>query len=312
MTGGLSTEPPFSMKSLNRMKYYLFAALLLCSSGLSAQEDDLLSLLGEEEETTEYVNASFKTNRVITLHSLESTSAGVLDIKISHRFGTLNRGAYELFGLDNATIRIGGDYGVTDRLTVGMGRSSFQKAYDGFLKYKLLRQSTGAKVMPLTFALFASTAVQTMKWQNPDRENYFSSRMYYTFQAIIGRKFSESFSLQLSPTVVHRNLVKTAEQAHDVLALGAAGRIKLTKRVALNAEYIYVLPDQLLPGFRNSLSVGLDIETGGHVFQLHLTNSTSMIEPGFVTRTVENWMDGGIHFGFNVSRVFTVVKPKFE
>lgn len=285
---------------------------MLWAASLHAQDDDLLSLLGEEEETVDYVNAAFKTNRVINLHSLESTSAGVLDIKISHRFGTMNRGAYELFGLDNATIRIGGDYGITDWLTIGVGRSSFQKTYDGFVKYKFLRQSTGAKKMPLTAAFFASTALQTMKWQNPDRENYFSSRLYYTFQMIVGRKFSESFSLQLSPTVVHRNLVKTSAESNDVFALAAAGRIKITKRLALNAEYIYVLPDQLLPGFRNSLSIGFDIETGGHVFQLHFTNSTSMVAPGFVAQTVENWGEGGIHFGFNVSRVFTVVKPKFE
>lgn len=292
---------------------YWFIGLLFLSGALAAQEeDDLLSLLGEDEPTVDYTTASFKTNRVINLHSLESTAAGVLDIKISHRFGTLNRGAYELFGLDNATIRIGGDYGLTDRVTIGLGRSSFQKTYDGFAKYTFLRQSSGAKIMPVTAALFASTAVQTMRWPNPDRENYFSSRMYYTFQLILGRKFSDGFSFQLSPTVVHRNLVKTAAEAHDVLAMAVAGRVKITKRLALNAEYIYVLPDQLLPGFRNSFSIGLDIETGGHVFQLHLTNSTSMIEPGFVAQTVENWGNGGIHFGFNVSRVFTVVKPKFE
>lgn len=291
-------------------KTILLAGIVLAAIALNAQEGDLLSLLGEEEETTDYTTASFKTNRVVNLHSLENTAAGVLDVKISHRFGTLNGGTYELFGLDNATIRIGADFGVTDRFMVGLGRSSFQKTYDGFLKYKFLRQSTGKRVMPVTAALFASTAVQTLKWQNPDRENYFSSRMYHTFQLILGRKFSEGLSLQLSPTLVHRNLVETSAERNDVLALGTAGRIKLSKRVALNAEYIYVLPDQLAPGFRNSFSIGFDIETGGHVFQLHFTNSTSMIEKGFVTETNENWLDGGIHFGFNVSRVFTVVRPK--
>lgn len=293
-------------------KTILLAGIVLAAIALNAQEGDLLSLLGEEEETTDYTTASFKTNRVVNLHSLENTAAGVLDVKISHRFGTLNGGTYELFGLDNATIRIGADFGVTDRLTVGLGRSSFQKTYDGFLKYKFLRQSTGKRVMPVTAALFASTAVQTLKWQNPDRENYFSSRMYHTFQLILGRKFSEGLSLQLSPTLVHRNLVETSAERNDVLALGTAGRIKLSKRVALNAEYIYVLPDQLAPGFRNSFSIGFDIETGGHVFQLHFTNSTSMIEKGFVTETNENWLDGGIHFGFNVSRVFTVVRPQIN
>lgn len=281
--------------------------LAVFASPIFAQEDDLLSLLGEEE-TTNYATASFKTNRVINLHSLESTSGGVLDIKISHRFGTLNRGAYELFGLDNASIRIGGDYGVTDRLTVGMGRSSFEKTFDGFLKYKFLRQSSGKRNMPLTAAVLASTAIKTLEWQNPDRENYFSSRMYYTYQLILGRKFSDAFSLQLSPTLVHRNLVRTASESNDVYALGAAGRLKLTKRVAVNAEYIYVPEGQLAPGYRNSLSIGFDIETGGHVFQLHFTNSTSMIEKGFITETSGQWANGDIHFGFNVSRVFTVGK----
>lgn len=276
---------------------------------IAQQEQDLLSLLGREE-TTEYTAASFKTNRVINLHSLENTSYGVLDVKISHRFGFLNGGPYELFGLDQATIRIGMDYGISERITIGIGRSSFEKTYDGFIKYKILRQSTGLKVMPITIAAVGTATIQTLKWADPNRENLFSSRLYYVGQLIIGRKFSNSFSLQLSPTFVHRNLVATAAEENDVLALGVGGRLKIHKRFSLNAEYIYVLPDQLAPDKRNSLSVGFDIETGGHVFQLHFTNSTSMIEKGIVTETVGNWGDGGIHFGFNLSRVFTIVKPE--
>lgn len=287
-------------------------ALLIAYLPAVQAQDDLLSLLGEEEPTTEFVTASFKTNRVINLHSLENTAGGVLDIKISHRFGMLNQGLYDIFGLDNATIRIGGDFGITDWLTVGLGRSSFEKTYDGYIKLKFLRQSSGKRSMPITAAVFGSTAIQTLKWANPERENFFSSRLYYTGQLILGRKFSEGFSLQLSPTVVHRNLVPTAAEANDVLALGVAGRLKLSKRVTLNAEYIYVLPDQLAPTFNNSLSLGFDIETGGHVFQLHFTNSTSMIEKGFVAETIGQWGEGGIHFGFNISRVFTIVKPKLE
>lgn len=292
-------------------KWLLFAALACFALLARAQDDDLLSLLGEEE-TTDYATASFKTNRVINLHSLESTSAGVLDFKISHRFGTLNGGAYELFGLDNASIRLGLDYGITSQLTIGAGRSSFQKAYDGYLKYKFLRQSTGKRNMPITAAFLATAAVQTLKWANPERENYFSSRLYYTYQLILGRKFSDGFSLQLSPTLVHRNLVATSAESNDVIAIAAAGRVKLSKRLAINAEYIYALPNQLAPEYMNSFSLGFDIETGGHVFQLHLTNSTSMIEKGFVTETNQDWLDGGIHFGFNVSRVFTVAKPRRE
>lgn len=295
------------------MRNVTFITLLftLFCSFCYGQNDDLLSLLGDDE-TTDYTNASFKTNRVINLHSLESTAGGVLDFKIGHRFGTLNGGFYELFGLDNANIRIGFDYGLSDVITVGVGRGSFEKTYDGFIKYKFLRQSTGKRKMPITAALLLTSAVQTLKWANPERENYFSSRMYYTSQLIIGRKFSESFSLQLSPTMVHRNLIKTNAEKNDVYALGAAGRIKLSKRLALNAEYIYLLPDQVADNITNSLSIGFDIETGGHVFQLHFTNSTSMIEKGFITETTNSWDNGGIHFGFNVSRVFTVKRKKLE
>lgn len=279
--------------------------LIFCSFSVAAQEDDLLSLLEEEEEVT-YTTGSFKANRVINLHSLENTSAGELDIKISHRFGFLNLGPYEFFGLDQATIRIGGDYGITERLMVGVGRSNFEKTYDAFAKFKLLRQSTGAKKTPITLILFGSTAITTIQFQDTSRENFFSSRLFYTTQLIMGRKFSNAFSLQLSPTWVHRNLVATNAEENDVFALGIAARLKLGKRTSLNTEYIYLLPDQVNDRVRNSLSVGFDIETGGHVFQLHFTNSTSMIEKGFITETEGDWGDGDIHFGFNISRIFNI------
>ncbi len=298
------------MKYLKIYKVYFLLitiASLFSPYSLTAQEDeeDLLALLGEEE-TTDYTYATFKANRIINLHSIENTAKGVFDFKISHRFGFINGGLSEFFGLDQASIRIGGDYGITDRLMAGFGRSSFEKTYDGFAKFKILKQSTGKKTMPITASLLGSAAIKTVEFQNPDRDNFFSSRMYYTVQVLIGRKVSESLSLQLSPTLIHRNLVRTASEANDVYSIGVGGRMKLNKRTSFNAEYIYVLPDQLAPGYRNSLSVGFDIETGGHVFQLHFTNSTSMIEKGFINETVGNWLDGDIHFGFNVSRVFTI------
>lgn len=286
------------------MKKYLFLFICITIPSLAySQEEDLLALLGEDE-TIDYTFASFKTNRIINLHSIENTTKGVIDIKISHRFGFLNGGFYDLFGLDLASIRIGADYGVSDRLMIGLGRSSYQKTYDGFFKYKILRQSSGAKTMPVTLSLLGSTAIQTLKFQDPERDNLFSSRLYYTVQLLLGRKVSESLSLQISPTLVHRNLVKTSAEKNDVYAIGAGARMKLSKRTSINSEYIYVFPDQLAPEYKNSFSIGFDIETGGHVFQLHFTNSTSMIEKGFVTETVGDWFDGDIHFGFNVSRVF--------
>ena len=163
--------------------------------------------------------------------------------------------------------------------------------------------------MPITFAVVASGAIKTIKFQDETRENLFSSRLYYSYTGILGRKFSESFSLQVSPGVVHRNLVATSEEKNDVVSIGFAARQKLSSRLAINVEYVYVLPDQLAPEFRNSFSIGFDIETGGHVFQLHFTNSTSMIEKGYIAETVGDWGNAGVHFGFNVSRVFTVWRP---
>lgn len=274
-----------------------------------AQDDDLLSLLGDDE-TTDFSTATFKTTRIINGHSIENNAHGVLDFKISHRFNYLNGGAYEMFGLDGATIRLGLEYGVTDRLMVGFGRSSFEKTLDGFLKYKILRQSTGKKKMPVSLSYFSSVACKTVKWDNPERNNYFTSRLYYTHQLLVGRKFNESLSIQLSPTLVHKNLVALTSDQHDILACGIGGRYKITKRTSINVEYFYLLPDQLSDDITNSLSLGFDIETGGHVFQLHFTNSKSMIEKGFVAETTGEWSKGDIQFGFNVSRVFTVHNPK--
>src|SRR6187549_1272786 len=187
---------------MNRFKSILVLLFIALSQFAFSQEEDLLSLI-EEDETRNFITSSFKANRVVNLHSLENTAGGELDIKISHRFGFLSGGIYELFGLDQASIRIGGDYGVTDQLMVGFGRSSYEKTFDGFIKYKFLRQSTGSKNVPITMAGLTSMAIKTLKPSDPTRENYFSSNLYYTFQLIMGRKFSEGFSLQLSPTLVH-------------------------------------------------------------------------------------------------------------
>jgi Membrane bound beta barrel domain (DUF5777) len=284
--------------------------LTLFGQNLNAQSS-LLDELGKDEATIEYAKYSFKTNRVINLHSLESTAAGVMDFKMSHRFNPINNGFYDLFGLDGAQQRFGFDFGLTDNLTVGVNRNSYRKAYDGFVKYRLLRQSTGKVNMPITFALMTSAAIETQTFDNPNRENYFTSRLFYTTQVILGRKFSETFTLEVVPTYVHRNLVGVAAEKNDVYALGVGGRIRLTKRMALTGEYMYVLPNQLLSNYKNMMSLGIDIETGGHVFQLHFTNSPSMSEYSFTTQNENDFFGAnGIRFGFNVSRVFTLWETK--
>jgi Membrane bound beta barrel domain (DUF5777) len=300
-------------------KIICFAALLVALCPRAAAQDttatDLLAELeketaGKDAEATKYVTATFKTTRLINGHSSENVSKGVLDVKISHRFGTINKGGYELFGLDNATMRMGFDYGVTKYLMVGVGRSTFQKTYDAFLKIKLLRQSTGKRNMPISLSYVPTIALKTLKDQNPEQTNYFTSRLYYTHQLIVARKFSDKLSLQLMPTFVHHNLVTGANEPNDVLAIGIGGRQKLTKRLSLNVEYYYQLPQYKLNGTTNALSVGFDIETGGHVFQLHFTNSQGMNERTFISETTGKWEKGDILFGFNISRVFTIGKNR--
>ncbi|HKL39594.1 MAG TPA: DUF5777 family beta-barrel protein [Cryomorphaceae bacterium] len=298
------------------MRHSLFIAFLFTFIFSYGQDEgeSLLDLLGEEEEVTNYASASFKTTRIINSQSIENVAEGVLDFKISHRFGRVNGGLSEFFGLDQATIRLGLDYGITDRLMIGIGRSTVQKAIDGFAKYKLLRQSTGKKNMPVTLSLYSSIMVNAQPWANPERENYFSSRLFYTHQILLGRKFSNGTSLMLMPTVVHRNLVESTAIENTVYALGIGGRQKLTNRLALTFEYIYVLPDQIADIYTNSLSIGFDIETGGHVFQLHFTNSLGMMDKQYITETTGEWGAGDIHFGFNISRVFTLkdTRPKLK
>jgi Membrane bound beta barrel domain (DUF5777) len=274
-------------------------------------QTSLLDELGKDEATIEYAKYSFKTNRIINLHSLENTAAGVMDFKMSHRFNPVDNGLYDLFGLDGAQQRFGFDFGLTDDLTVGVNRNSYKKALDGFVKYRILRQSTGKVNMPITLAVMASAAIETQKFDVPDRTNYFSSRMFYTSQLIIGRKFNETFTFELVPTYVHRNLVSLNSEKNSVFALAGGGRVRLTKRMALTGEYMYVFPNQLRPEFKNMLSLGLDIETGGHVFQLHFTNAPSMSEYSFTTQNDTDFFgSNGIRFGFNVSRVFTLWDAK--
>ena len=193
---------------------------------------------------------------------------------------------------------------------IGVGRGSYEKTFDGFAKFSILRQSSGAKVMPVSLSVVTSAALKSLKFSDPSRTNYFSSRMSYVAQVLVARKISQALSVQLTPSYVHRNLVPTELDPNDIYALGAGARLKLTKRISLNGEYYYIANPKtyLSQQIYNPLSVGFDIETGGHVFQLFFTNSLGMIEKAFIGETTSQWKNGGIHFGFNISRVFTLVK----
>lgn len=257
---------------------------------------------------TEFATATFKSTRIVTGHSIERMTTGQLDVRISHRFGKVNSGLYDFFGLDGASTHLGLEYGITDWMMVGIGRGSYEKTYDGFLKFSLLRQSKGKRTMPVSLSYLASTAISTLKWDGSGSLNFWD-RVSYVHQLLIARKFNDRFSLAFNPTYVHRNMVGTEMDPNDLFAAGAGMRFKLTKRLSLNAEYYYVIPpmnDYRSEITYNPLSIGVDIETGGHVFQIHLTNSLAMIEKGFIGETTDKWLDGGIHIGFNISRVFAL------
>jgi hypothetical protein len=295
-------------------------SMLLITISASAQ-DDLMNMLDEQtEQPLTEVAYTFKSTHIINSQDIERMKTGQLDFRINHRFGQINEGAYEFWGLDNALVSLDFGYGINDKIMVGLRRSSFNKTYDGSLKFTLLRQMEGSKVIPVAVSYYTNMSVNTLKDKLMD--SVFTDRLGYVHQLLIAHKFNEKFSLQLMPTFVHRNLVNYNED-NNIYSLGIGGRYKLIRRLAITFEYFWASNTIAASGnsakeiifggnngFYNPLSVGIDIETGGHVFQLFLTNSRVMEEGGFLSNTTGSWLDGGIYFGFNISRVFALTHPK--
>ncbi|MBO6761153.1 MAG: hypothetical protein JJ909_09315 [Roseivirga sp.] len=266
-------------------------------------QEDLLAILDEETEEVETkVEAIFKGTRLINGHTVETRDRNNLDFIISHRFGRLNGGAYEFFGLDQSNVRLGLDYGLTDNINLGIGRSSFEKTFDGYFKYAFVHQTSGKRNVPVSATLLSSISIKTLR-QREFEELTFSQKIAYTHQVLIARKFSSAFSMQVMPTLIHFNAIEPTDERNNVFAAGIGGRIKLNKRVSLNAEYYYQF-QRKDPLSKNVIAIGFDIETGGHVFQLQLTNAQAMIEKGFLAETTGDFFNGDIHFGFNISRTF--------
>ncbi len=286
-----------------RQLWLLPVLIFLCMGSAYAQDDLMQMLEDNTEEETYRVASTFKGTRLINGQSIETRKKGTLEFIIFHRFGTLNSGIDNFYGLDDAFIRLGLDYALTDQLTVGIGRSSFQKVVDGFLKYQLISQRSGARPFPLSIVAYTNMNINTLDWANPG-DNRTTDRFSYTHQLLIARKFSEATSLQLMPTLVHRNRVPTAAEYNLIYALGIGGRQKLTQRVAFTFEYYHQFNNESPDNFQNGIAIGFDIETGGHVFQLHLTNARPTFERGFITETTGQLSEGDIHFGFNITRAF--------
>jgi len=284
---------------------------MICSRQVVTGQD-LESLLEEQmEETTDYTSATFKATRILNGHSIERMPEGQMDLRISHRFGRLNTGAYEFFGLDQANIHLSLEYGIKDWIMIGLGRGTYEKTVDGFVKFRVLRQSEGIRNMPVSVSLNSGIYINGLHWEDPERDNSFHHRLDFAHQLMIARKFTPGFSLQITPSYLHRNLVENNDDPNDLFAIGAGSRLKLTKRISLNAEYFYIFkPNDQTSSTEifNPFSLGFDIETGGHVFQIILTNSVAMRENGFLGNTTGQWRSGDIHLGFNISRVFQLKK----
>jgi hypothetical protein len=286
--------------------------ILLTISFFSVKGQDSLSTWLDQIDTkSDYTLATFKSTRIINMHSVETVGKRTLDFRISHRFGNFNSGAQNFWGLDGgASIRLGLEYSYDGRLMGGIGRTSTGKMFDGFLKYRWIRQTEDDKT-PLSVTLLAAAYLthekDPLKDVNGfDKYQYFSNRMSYAYEVILARKFSPNFSLQIVPYFVHYNLVESISDLNDMYGVQAGMRYKFTKRSAITAEYAYRINDYSRRDYYNSFGIGYELETGGHVFQVHITNSFGIVENQFLPYTDTKWNNAGIRLGFNISRVFTL------
>lgn len=290
-------------------KIFTVLTTLFLASGLYAQ-----SLLDEVEKTDssttqkpkrEKVYGTFYGTRLINGHTIETNPQGSFVFIISHRFGRVNSGFFEFFGLDNSTVRFGFEYAVLDNLMLGFGRSSNGAMWDGFVKYRFLEQTKGKRQIPLSMTLYVSAALDGRKHLYADqRKTPFAQRMSYTYQLLIARKFTKWLSVQLMPSVVHQNFVPTKADKNLVFVPGIGARFRVSPSVAILGEYYYRVGERPNNGYHNSAAIGVDISTGGHVFQIQLTNSQSMYENGFLRQTTGDVLKGDIHLGFNITRTW--------
>ncbi len=286
----------------------LHLLLIMAFYSQQTHAQDLMALLDSTSEPpTIYTERTFKSSRLINGYNVETAGKNDLIFCISHRFGPVSDGAYGFFGLDQSMIRLGFEYGITERLSIGIGRSSFEKLYDGFFKYKILRQKSGATSFPVSVTIQEGLYYKTLKWANPDLEYPETARLFYVHELFIARKFSDNFSLQVVPVLIHRNMVKTKEEQNLVSAVGLGGVYTVNNWLSISAEYYHLMPGNTADTYNNSLAAGIEIDTGGgHLFQLHFSNSRGMTEKNFIPETTGKWEDGDIALGFNIIRVFNL------
>ena len=290
------------------MKFILLLIFsFISASNIFAQDSSLIKDIEDSLPVTEKVTGAFKSTRVINAHSVEMLSRGDMDFRILHRFGFVSDGVKQLFGLDAASFRMSFDFGITDNLTLGVGRSTFRKELDGFVKQRIFQQTKGAKNIPFTLVIAAGYTVYTQEVLGS--KPTVADRSAYYVQLIAGRKFSQKFSLQLSPIFIHTNIPFVITDDRKIFAMGGGARFKVSKRTAITADYHYPF-GQFDKNYTNPLSLGVDIETGGHVFQLHFSNATGLNERAYITQTTGDFFKGDVRLGFNISRMFKVGRKK--
>jgi hypothetical protein len=275
---------------------------------LTAFSQDLEEMLDELPQASQNAIGTFKSAYILNSRSTENIRKGELEFRVHHRFGTIEGGTYELFGLDESSSFIALDYGILDFFNVGVGRATIDKCWEGNIKLSILKQKTGKNWnMPISMTYVSEIAYKDKKIHESNPYDDFENRMFYTHQLLIARKFNKNLSLQLMPTLVHRNLVESYND-NDLYAIGTGGRYKLTNWVTIIGEYHYLVNRDKLAGedTRDSWSLGVNIDTGGHIFQLMLSNSAYLLPHQYLARSMGNFEDGTVHLGFNIMRQFSL------
>jgi len=274
----------------------VFTGLII---SLTAQ-DEILEHIDEGTVSPVPVQATFKATRIVNSQSIELPRPKTLEFMILHRFGSMGNGFYDLFGMDEAAIRFDLKYGINDRISLGAGRSSLNKTYDIFTKLKILKQTSGGSSFPFSLALFSKIEISTIDQNLP-----MNDQLTFDIQVLAARKFNPSISVQVMPTFIHRNLVQTAEESNDLLSFGIGGRVKVTRRVSINADTFFPLGERD-ESFKQSWGLGCDIETGGHVFQLMITNVQGSFESEYIENATGTFDELNLFLGFNITRVFSL------
>lgn len=278
-------------------KTLLFLSVL--ASGLASAQEDLLKDIDTLKTNPEVSQPAFKALQIVTGQSTKLSAKNEWYIVVAHRFGDISTGFKNFFGLDDASTKLGVIYGVTDGISVSLSRETNQKTFEGAVKYKLIKQT---ETSPVDVVGYNVMALNT----DLDKDNYpylkFGDRLAYLTQVLISRRFNDKFSLQLTPSFIHKNLYDPAIEDKNQFLTGLGGRYKISKRISVNAEYFVNFDNHSF--YKNPLSLGMDIETGGHVFQLLFSNSQINSDIGYLSNAVGKWGKGQIFFGFNLYRVF--------